>query len=285
MIVDAHVHVFRSLADDPERTVDALAPAFREAPLELLRAHMLEAGVDRAVLVPLGREDAYVAGILATNPAEFAGIAVARAGEHDPGVVAARLAAGGFRGLRMFGLPGLLQDVPPWLAVLERLASTGAVLWLYPEADQLDTVDEVAARLPGLTIVLNHCGFTQAGIGIDEFGRPRIDTPVPQPHEERVLRLARHDNVAVMLSGAYGFSHAAYPYPDVAGVVGRLAEAFGPARLAWASDFPWITEQPGYRACLDLVDHHLPGLTPSERAQVLGGTINRLLDWPDTKES
>jgi L-fuconolactonase len=278
MIVDAHVHVFRTKADDPERTVDHIAPAEREAPVELLDHVMAQAGVDGAVLVPLGPEDGYVAGVLAAEPDRFAGIAVAGS-DQDPGRVSTRLSDGGFSGLRMFGLPGSFAAEPPWLPVLRRLAQDAKVLWLYPPARDLPTVDAVAAALPDLTIVLNHCGFTQAGIGVDADGRPRIDSPVPQPHEDEVLALARHPNVAVILSGAYGFSSEDYPYPDVAGVVNRLADAFGSSRLAWASDFPWIVDRPGYAPCLALVDHHLPGLSAAERDAILGGTIRRLLNW------
>lgn len=279
MIVDAHVHVFLSRAEDAERSVDAIAPAERRAPVDLLERHMAEAGVDAAVLVPLGGEDGYVAGVLASRPGAFTGIAVDRPHERDAAVVAERLSAGGFCGLRMFALPGTLQDAPPWLPVLRRLADDARVLWLYPRAEDLPTVDAVAEEIPHLRIVLNHCGFTQSGIDVDALGRPRIHSPVPQPHEREVLALARHANVAVILSGAYGFSHHDYPHPDVGDVVRRVADAFGVERLAWASDFPWIVERPGYRACLELVDHHLPGLSPSERERVLGGTIRGILDW------
>jgi L-fuconolactonase len=279
LIVDAHVHVFLSASDDPERTVDALAPPEREAPLEALALQMADAGVDGAVLVPLGPEDRYVSACIASDPARFAGIAVGAADEEDPGRLAQRLDVGRFSGLRMFGLPGDLTDRPSRLGVLERLAASGQVLWLYPRAEHLPTADAVAAHLPDLRIVLNHNGFTQAGIGRDQHGRPRIDSPVPQPHEAQVLALSRHPNVSVVLSGAYGFSHLEYPYPDVADVVRRVADAFGVERLAWASDFPWIVEHPGYRACLELVDHHLPGLSPAERSAVLGGNIRRILRW------
>jgi predicted TIM-barrel fold metal-dependent hydrolase len=279
LIIDAHLHVFLSAADDPERTVDALAPPEREAPLEALERQMADAGVDGAVLVPLGPEDRYVAGCIASDPARFAGIAVASPDDEDPGRVAERLALGRFSGLRMFGLPDDLIERPSRLGMLERLAANGKVLWLYPRAEHLPIADALAARLPDLRIVLNHTGFTQAGIGLDELGRPRIDSPVPQPHEAQVLALSRHQNVSVILSGAYGFSHLEYPYPDVAEVVRRVADAFGVERLAWASDFPWIVEHPGYRACLELVDVHLPGLSPAERSSVLGDNIRRILRW------
>lgn len=279
MIVDAHVHVFLSAADDPERTVDEIAPAEREAPVDLLERQMRDAGVDGAVLVPLGPEDGYVSRTAASDRGRFANIASEAPGEDDPGRVAERLDGGGFSGLRKFGLPGDLADHPPWLGVLERLAADGRVLWLYPRAEHLPTVAAVAERIPELRVVLNHTGFTQAGIGHDDFGRPRIDSPVPQPHEAQVLALSRHPNVSVVLSGAYGFSHLAYPYPDVAEVVRRIADAFGAERLMWGSDFPWIVDHPGYRACLELIDRHLPGLSPVERAAILGDNIRRVLRW------
>jgi L-fuconolactonase len=281
VIVDAHVHIFLSASEDPERTVDELAPAERSATLDLLEEQMREAGVEGAVLVPLGREDQYVSGIVISDSARFASIAVAAPGEDDPGRVAERLETGGFSGLRMFGIAGDLADHPPWLGILERLEADGRVLWLYPRVEHLTTLDTVAARLSGLRIVLNHTGFTQAGIGRDRHGRPRIDSPVPQPHEAQVLALSRHPNVSVLLSGGYAFSRLEYPYPDVAEVVRRVAEAFGIERLAWGSDFPWIIDDPGYRACLELLDYHLPGLSPGERAAVLGDNIRRLVRWDE----
>lgn len=281
MIVDAHAHVFLSAMADPERTVDELAPAEREAPLDLLERQMRDAGVDGAVLVPLGPEDRYVSGIVASDPERFAGIAVAAPGEDDPGRVAERLDVGGFSGLRMFGLPGDLANLPKWFGVLDRLAVEGKVLWLYPSAEHLPTVDAVAARLPELRMVLNHTGFTQSGIGRDEYGRPQIDSAVPQPHEAQVLALSRNPNVSVILSGAYGFSRLEHPYPDVAEVVRRVADAFGMERLMWGSDFPWIVDRPGYRECLGLIDHHLPGLSHVERTAVLGDNIRRILRWEE----
>lgn len=279
MIIDSHLHVFLSKREDPEREADHIAPAELRAPVEMLEGEMAAAGVDGAVLVPLGCEDAYVAGILAANPARYVGVAVARPGEHDPGRVAERLDRGGFRGLRMFGLPGD-WDGAPWRGVLERLEQDGRVLWLYPRAEDLANVATLVSRLQDLRVVLNHCGLTQAGIGVDEKGRPRLEGPIPQPTEPAILELAARENVAVVLSGAYGFSRFPYPYPDIGAVTNRLFEAFGADRLMWGSDFPWIVDDPGYAECLALVDHHLPELSSSERSAILAGTCKRIFDWP-----
>ena len=45
----------------------------------------------------------------------------------------------------------------------------------------------------------------------------------------------------------------------------------------WASDWPWIKDQPGYRELIELVAHQLPRLQESERELVLGGNAERIL--------
>lgn len=127
MIIDAHLHVFLSASQDPERTVDHIASAERSAPVEMLEREMASAGVDRAVLAPLGPEDTYISDLLAANPNRFAGIAVAEPGQYDPAQVADRLDLGGFKGLRMFALPGE-WDEAPWRGLLQRLEQDGRVL-------------------------------------------------------------------------------------------------------------------------------------------------------------
>jgi len=291
VIVDAHVHIFRSHAEDPERPVDEIARTEREAPLALLDRTLSEAKVDGAVLVPLGSEQEYVTSIVALNHHRFRAIlglpspspAVpqdTRAG-HVSDSITRRLQSPGVRGLRLFALPESEDDPPPWLGVLRTLASSGQVLWMYPRPQDLPLLRATLETLPELRVVLNHTGFTQRGIGCDEHGRPRIRSKVPQPELQEVLELSRFPEVAVMVSGQYAFSRQAYPYLDIAPITQQVAERFGVERLVWASDFPWIIDKPGYRACLDLLDHQLPGLSTAERGAVLGGNVRRILDWSD----
>ncbi|HEY0540643.1 MAG TPA: aminotransferase class I/II-fold pyridoxal phosphate-dependent enzyme [Actinoallomurus sp.] len=61
MIVDAHFHVFVPHSRHHPRQLDPLPPAERAAPVTGLLPVMERTGVDRAVLVPLGPEDDYVA--------------------------------------------------------------------------------------------------------------------------------------------------------------------------------------------------------------------------------
>lgn len=284
MIVDAHVHVFRR-ADVLPRAVDELAPADREAPVEDLLAVMAEAGVERAVLVPLASEDDYVAEALRDHPGRFAAVAVADAATQgrergvDPVAALERRREGfPFHGVRTqwLGHPGAPLAESPMLPTLRHMAETRLVLWTYLTRDQLGLLEELPATLPDLPIVLNHLGFCPHGMRVDIHGRPRFDDPFPPGSLDPVLRLARHPTTRVMLSGQYALSAEEPPYRDLDAVVRALADAFGPRRMLWASDFPWTRDVPGYAALLSLPEQALPDASPEDLAAIHGGTALEL---------
>ena len=279
MRVDGHLHVFLSQRDDPEREVSELAPADREAPVELLLETMAAHGVDGAVLVSLGPERAYVARCLEASPDRFVGVCVADPSLHaDPARGLQERAAAGFLGVRMgrLGEPGRPLRESPVYPTLAAMAAEGLVLWHYAPPDQLPLLREAVELLPDLTVCLNHLGFCPERMDVDEHGRPRLRTPLPPATLPTVLELARFPRVHVMLSGLYGWSTEPYPYRDLTGVVQALYERYGAERLFWASDFPWILEEPGYGALLELPDRRLPNLTDAERTDILGGTVARI---------
>jgi predicted TIM-barrel fold metal-dependent hydrolase len=284
MIVDGHAHVFRR-ADELPRAVDALAPAEREAPVEELLGLMAEAGVERAVLVPLATDDEAVAAALRDHPGRFAAVAVADAAMQgrepgaDPVAALERRREGfPFHGVRTqwLGEPGEPLSASPMLPALRHMAATGLVLWTYLTRDQLGLLAELPSTVPDLPVVLNHLGFCPHEMRVDHLGRPRFDDPFPPGSLDPVLRLADHAPVRVMLSGQYALSTEAPPYRDLDPVVRALADAFGPRRLLWASDYPWTRDVPGYGALLGLAGQALPGLSPEDLAAIHGGTALEL---------
>jgi predicted TIM-barrel fold metal-dependent hydrolase len=265
--------------------VDALAPAGRAAPVTDLLSVMAAAGVDRAVLVPLGPEDDYVAECRRATPGSFvsAGVADAattgrRLGTDPVAALRKRIRAANFAALRMnwLGEPGRPVTDSPAFAVLEELARTGLVLWFYAPPRQLPLLTEALRILPGLRVVLNHLGFCPDGMTVDVANRPRIETVIPPRTLPAVLALARYPQVRVLLSGQYAFSSEEYPYPDLDPLVAEVFGAYGADRLMWASDYPWTRDVPGYASLLSLPDHHLPGLSAAEREAILGGTAMNL---------
>jgi L-fuconolactonase len=284
MIVDAHAHVFRRASELP-RAADELAPAEREASAEDLLACMATASVDRAVLVPLGTEDDAVAAALRGHPGQFAAIAVADAApqgrERGVDPVAAlerRREAFPFHGVRTqwLGDPGAPLADSPMLPALRHMAEHGLVLWTYLTRDQVGLLEQLPSTVPELPIVLNHLGFCPHGMRVDRHGRPRFDHPFPPGSLDPVLALADHPATRVMLSGQYALSAEEPPYRDLDAVVRALAGAFGPARLLWASDYPWTRDVPGYAALLELAGQALPGASPADLAAIHGGTALEL---------
>jgi L-fuconolactonase len=281
LIVDAHAHVFRPAAVEP-RTVDELAPAGRDAPIEALLAVLDAHGVDRAVLVPLGPEDAYVAAVLERHPGRFAAIAVADAAVQgrvagvDPlRALADRAPCSGLRTMWL-GDPARPLSESPMLLVLRELAARELVLWSYLPPEQLPLLEQLPEAVPDLRVVLNHLGFCPHDMRVDEHGRPWFADPFPPERVAAVRRLARARETFLMLSGQYALSREPPPYRDLDGVIAELADAYGAERMLWASDWPWIDAVPGYGALLELPERCLPGASPSELAAVRGGTALRL---------
>lgn len=279
MRIDGHVHAFLPQTLDHERSVDALAPAERAAPVELLLATMDEHGVDGAVLVPLGPEREYVANCLERFPQRLVGVCVADETLHaDPVRELRERTAAGFRGVRLgwLGEPGRPLRESPVYPTLEAMATEGLVLWYYAPPEQQPLLRQAVELLPDLVVCLNHLGFCPDRMEVDEHARPHFRTALPPSTLPAVVELAEFRAVYVMLSGLYGWSHQHYPYRDLVDVVEALYTAFGAERLFWASDFPWILEQPGYGALLELPGLHLPDLAASEHADLLGGTVARI---------
>ena len=144
----------------------------------------------------------------------------------------------------------------------QAMAERGLKVWFYAEPAQVEMFDRVLERLPDLVAVFNHCGFMVSldNLSIDQHARPHFDVPIPPPTLDLLERVGEKLNTYVHFSGQYAFSHEPYPHQDMAPVAQRLYKIFGPERMLWASDFPWILEVPGYEEQLNLVDIMLPDL-------------------------
>lgn len=280
--VDGHAHVFRAASDRYPRAVHPMYPAELEAPVEELIETMDAHGVDRAVLVPLSPHDDYLAECLGAYPDRFTGIGVldpAKSG--DPENAGRRFSEIGIRGLRVhhLGDADTPEELDAW-PILRAIQERDGIVWLYVSAEELSLLPSILERLPGLRVVLNHLGWPlPEEFEIDDLGRPAIKGPIPPPTLPIVEQLARYEGVHVMFSGEYAFSREGFPFSDLTRVVKRIHAAYGAGRMIWASDYPWINEDPGYKAQLDLVDHYLPELEPLEREAIMGQTAARLFGW------
>ena len=79
-------------------------------------------------------------------------------------------------------------------------------------------------------------------------------------------------------------SRQGFPFADLHDSIRRIYDLFGPARLAWATDYTALRGRLGesitYAAARDFLDAALPNLSAEDRALIFDGTIARFLRWP-----
>ena len=293
--IDAHVHVFAKATDAFPREFDATFPADREEPIEKLLATMQAHRIQQAVLVQVGGAElehhGYLLHCLQVHRDRFRGIGLIPAGASDPEEHMDRLAdKTGIVGFRLGAIGGPRDPFAPirveefaTYRIWKHAAEKDHVVWLYTPAADAHLIPYLLEAFPQVRVVLNHLGICtgKGKFSWDEQGRPRIATPAYNPAYHTTYRLNRYENVVVKLSGQSAFSHEDYPYRDLARWHQLLLDAFGPRRLMWATDFPWILEDPGYGRLTGVIRELLPDLTETEHDAIMGATAKRFLRFPD----
>jgi predicted TIM-barrel fold metal-dependent hydrolase len=274
VIVDSQVHVWG--ANTPERPWPAgRAHAQRDTPVtahEVL-GWMDEAGVDRAILVPPsweGDRNDLACAAAAKYPGRFGVM-----GRLDPQAPDARERIAAWRkppgmlGLRFALHTPLLRE--PFLE--------GRYDWVWGEAERLGhpvmvlihhpymhLIDEVAARHPGLRIVIDHLG-----LAIDERDAHAFRGL------DHLLALAKRPNVAVKSSALPCYTTEPYPYRALHPHIRRVYDAFGPRRMFWGTD---QTRSPvTYREGIELFTKHLPWLGEDDLEWIMGRGVCEWLGW------
>ena len=293
--IDAHLHVFARESSRFPRITDETCPADREETAEKLLFNMESHDIDGAVLVQIGGNDfehhAYLLHCLEQYPDRFRGIAAISPATPEPEALMDRLAEeSGLIGFRLFAVGGPQDPFEP--VVVEELqtyriwkhaAANDFVIWLYPPANQVHLVPHLLETFPKTRVVLNHLGVCpgEGAAYRDEQGRPHIDAPEYNPAFHTTYRFSKYENVAVKLSGHYAFSKEEFPFRDLTRWHDRLFASYGSKRLMWATDFPWILEEPGYGPLTTIIRELLPDLSEEEHADIMGNTAQRFLGFPE----
>ena len=284
-IIDAHLHLFKANSKDYPRPIyPKLADENREVVAKQLLLTMEKAGVDKAIVVPLGPEDHYVSELQEEFPGKFAVVGIYDSNSVNPVEnLDRRIENSNIQGIRVGFVDqkaGVNDDPEKYelFPLFRAMAERELKVWFYAEPDQVAMFDRVLERLPDLVAVFNHCGFMVSldNLSIDQYARPHFDVQIPPPTLDLLERVGERPNTYVHFSGQYAFSHEPYPYSDMAQVAQRLYNIFGPERMLWASDFPWILELPGYEEQLKLVEILLPDKTQNEINLIKGINAERL---------
>ena len=277
-IIDAQVHVYERnhpgrpwkghLHGPPEVTGDDMVKAMDAVGVDgalLVAVHSMY-GYDASYAVEVGRKHPRRFGLIKpVDPADPAIADVIAEWKRTPGTVAIRL--------MMNRLPPIEPADPgvnkALAAAAQHSLPVNVLCW-----GRLHEVGPLAARNPSTRIVIDHLGLQQP-----------FEPPVPkEPFAElpKVLALAKHENIAIKISGACTLSHRPYPYEDIWDPLRRIFDAYGVERCMWGTDWTraiaFLTYQQGVDAF-----RKSARLNEGERAALMGGTLAKVYRWTPSK--
>jgi L-fuconolactonase len=270
VIVDAHHHFWDLeraampwMTDEHARIRRTFAPADLE-PL------LASAGITQTVLVQAACTDADTDSMFAhARRHDWLGGVVAWIDLSSARRTRARLAAlSGEPKLR--GFRHLIQDEADahWilradvLGSLELLADGGLVLDLpcvFPR--HLADVPELAARFPGMTLVIDH------------LAKPPLRTAAMAAWADELRAAAAHGNVVAKISGLNTvLADDGWRAEDLREAVAVAVDAFGPDRLMCGSDWPVALLNGDYERVWHETVRVIDDVAPEARGQMLCGT-------------
>lgn len=273
-IIDAQVHVWPPESSERRYVTEDASKPHRPIPLtyDRLLSEMTSAGVDRAILVPPsweGYRNDYALEAAQKYPKQFA--VMGKVPLDDPASrskLPTWLEQAGMLGFRISfrhsGTHSFLDD--------------GTADWFWRDCERYNIpvmifapfavkkIGEIAARHPGLRVIVDHMGLNVQWKGKD-LG-PGIDV---------VLGFARMPNVAVKASCLPCYVDEGYPYPTLHPHIRRVVEAFGPERVFWGTD---LSQQPcSYRQTVTLFTDELDFLSAKQKEWIMGKGLARWLRW------
>lgn len=270
--IDAHTHVWTAnTARYP------LAAGFRRDEMRPLSftldeffAHARPTGVTRAVLIQMsfyGFDQSYLVNQIAASKGTCVGVAVIDDEAPTPEAEMRRLAQAGVRGFRVYPRN---HPVESWLdgdgmhAMWRCAQETSLSICPLINPNALPALDAMCEKYPDTKVVIDHV----ARIGVDGALR---DAEIAQ-----LCRLARRPQTNVKVSAFYALGKKQPPYADLAPLIRRLYDAYGPQRLMWASDCPFQVAEHSYADSIGLVRDRLDFLSASDQDWLLRKTAERV---------
>jgi L-fuconolactonase len=236
MIIDAHQHFWNPARGDYGWLTPDL-PIHRVYGPDDLAPLLQAAGVDASILVqaaPTTTETDYMLGIARCTSWILGVVGWIDLEAPDAAAqVRARANDELFLGVRP-----MLQDIAPpdWIlrdelgAALAAITETGLVFDALVKSHQIGVVDALAARHPGLSIVLDHGAKPKLG-----------DAAAMTAWRTDMAKLAQRPNVTCKLSGLLTELPPGAAAALVRDAMSVLFDLFGAQRLIWGSDWPVLT--------------------------------------------
>jgi predicted TIM-barrel fold metal-dependent hydrolase len=160
------------------------------------------------------------------------------------------------------------------------LLTNGVADWFWPAAQRLEipvmvhaperlaAIGDIAARHPGLKIIVDHMGFA----------RETADSEA-KAGAERIVALARYPNVYVKVSALPCYSSEPYPFRNLHDPLKRVIDGFGAKRSFWGSDYSRLPRSCTYRQAVTMFTDELDFLSASDLEWVMGRAALECLNW------
>ena len=285
LVIDSHLHIWANSVEasrgfpfadgqDPPESLAESASASR------LLQQMQDGGIDGALIVqPINHkfDHSYILSAIKEHPDRLKGMLL-----HDPSL-SAEAAVTTLEDLVLKGFVGVRFNPYLWpkddagkcmpmstrgeggLAVYKRCSELNipvGIMCFQGLQLHYDDILKLLNTSPETTMILDHFGFTSL-------------TPDGDKAFEQLLELASYPRVMVKISALFRLGDDA-PYTRVkAERFVPLLKAFGPDRLMFGSDFPFVLQQtPGYVGTKNLVESWIDD--EAMRECIMGGTAQRL---------
>ncbi len=271
--IDAHVHVWT-----PDTNRYPLAAGFQKKDMvpasftpDELFAHCRPHGVGRIVLIQMSFykfDNSYMLDVIAEHPGVFSGVGIVDENRSDLHAAIKSLAAKGVRGFRLYTDK---QKAESWIdsAAMKNMWSYGAdeglAMCLLANPDALPAVRRLCEMFPKTRVVIDH------------FARIGVSGKIESADLDNLCRLADFANVYVKTSAFYALGLKKSPYTDLADMVRKLRDAYGPKRLMWATDCPYqVQGNHNYQDSVALIRDRLDFLSAADKDWLLRGTAEKV---------
>lgn len=234
------------------------------------------AGVAAALLVTsavYGSDNSYALDAVSRHPDRFRAV-----GRADPDAADLEDVLGGWREQGLVGLRLVIGSEAErskfrtggFHRLLRACAASRLPVCVFPPGI-LSDLGSLAELLPEVSIVIDHLGLAQPplmDLESDPFGR------LPD-----LIALARFPNIFVKMTAVPVLAREPYPFADLWPHLHQVLQAFSADRVMWGSDATRTATLHTFEEALGYV-RDSKELISAEKAQVLGGTLRRVFDWP-----
>lgn len=236
-----------------------------EYPAEQILADMKSYNVDHVVISHVcyyGRDNRYASYCVKTYPGKFAAVGLLvgyrlhpPADPENPSRLERLVKDDGLIGLRLspiYDRNVVWLNDPVSYPLWRKAEQLGCTFNIFLAPHQVRQVGDMAARFPGVNIVIDH-------IAMIDIAAPDADGFGP------LLALARHPNVYVRTSLHNPSKSKQLPFRDVWPFLRRLYDAYGPKRLIYANFYELL-----------IMKELIPFFTAEDKTHILGATAYRL---------